>query len=437
MISRRSAIGVLASPLAPQPRPRPDIVLVVVDDLRHDALGYAGHLFARTPNIDALARESAVFTNAFVTTPLCSPSRASLLTGQYAHRHRITGNSPQFNAASHKLVTFPKRLHDAGYETAYVGKWHMGNDDSPRPGFDRWVSFRGQGQYLNPALNADGASVKAEGYMTDVLNDHAAAFLRRAPAAKPLCLVLAHKAVHGPFTPADRHKTLFENAAIARSPGTRDDLGGKPVLRRAVASSATQGPAPPDEVIRNQMRCLASVDDGVSKLVRVLRETRRLDNTIFIFTSDNGYFWGEHGLGDKRAAYDVSIRVPLLIRYPKRYRAGARSKQLVLNVDLAPTVLELAGLTPPGNMQGLPLSRSRSSFLVEYFEEPNFPRIPAWQAVRSDRWKYIHYTGLEGMDEIYDLHADPYEMKNLIVEPHAQKPLRQMQLELQSALRAL
>jgi N-acetylglucosamine-6-sulfatase len=170
----------------------------------------------------------------------------------------------------------------------------------------------------------------------------------------------------------------------------------------------------------------------------VLRDTRQIDNTVVIFTSDNGYFWGEHALGDKRAAYEESIRIPLTVRYPKLFRGGARRPEMVLNIDLAPTILELAGVKPPPALAGRPLGgrTARRSFLAEYFAEPNFPRIPSWQALRTDRWKYIHYTGVEGMDELYDLVSDPYEMTNVIVDPAAQKTLRQMQLELQAALRA-
>ncbi|MBX6314203.1 MAG: sulfatase-like hydrolase/transferase, partial [Isosphaeraceae bacterium] len=193
---------------------RPNIVFILVDDLRWDALGCTGHPFAETPNIDRIAREGVNFRNAFVTTPLCSPSRASFLTGRYVHAHGVKGNGDN-SALSHRLVTFPRLLHDAGYETAFIGKWHMGTDDSPRPGFDRWVSFKGQGQYNDPILNVDGEAKKVEGYMTDLLNDHAVAFLKRSHE-KPFLLYLSHKAVHGPFTPAERHKDLYADRTITR-----------------------------------------------------------------------------------------------------------------------------------------------------------------------------------------------------------------------------
>src|SRR5687767_3731535 len=186
---------------------RPNIIFILVDDLRWDELGITGHPFLKTPNIDRIGREGAVFRNAFVTTPLCSPSRASFLTGQYVRTHGIRGNGDN-SARSHQLVTFPRLIQQAGYETAYVGKWHMGNDDSPRPGFDRWVSFKGQGAHVDPQLNIDGRQEKATGYMADILTDHAVDFLKK-PRAKPFLLYLSHKAVHGPFVPAERHRGLF------------------------------------------------------------------------------------------------------------------------------------------------------------------------------------------------------------------------------------
>jgi len=424
---------------APQ-RGRPNIVFILTDDQRWDALQSAGHPFVQTPNIDRIGHEGARFRNAFVTTPLCSPSRASFLTGLYVHSHQVVGNGNN-NARSHELVTFPRLLHDAGYETAYFGKWHMGNDDSPRPGFDRWVSFKGQGQYVDPVLNEDGAAAKVPGYITDLLTDRAVEFIRR-DHTKPFLVYLAHKAVHGPFTPAERHRALYESAAITRAPNAQDTLAGKPALRRPADNPAGTGPG--DAVIRNQLRALVAVDEGVGRILKSLEETGRLDDTVVVFASDNGYFWGEHGLGDKRAAYEESIRIPLLVRYPKRVKAGKVLDAPVLNVDLAPTLLELAGAPPLARGHGRSFAALlgggraawRTSFLAEYFAEPQFPRIPSWQAVRGERWKYIHYTELDGMDELYDLKADPGELQNRIGDPAAAAALRAMKEELERLRKA-
>jgi N-acetylglucosamine-6-sulfatase len=433
---------------------RPNVVFVLVDDLRWDALGCTGHPFSKTPNIDRVAKEGATFRNAFVTTPLCSPARSSYLTGRYVHSTGVLGNGD--NAArSHRLVTFPRLLHDAGYETAYVGKWHMGNDDSPRPGFDRWVSFKGQGQYDNPTINEDGkVSQVRGGYMTDLLNDRAVEFLTRK-RSKPFALYLAHKAVHGPFTPAERHKGLYADDPIARPESADDPLEGKPALRRPVAEPAAKkkaqakpkakakGSAGGNELIRNQLRALRSIDEGVGRIFSALEEAGALDNTLIVFTSDNGYFWGEHGLGDKRAAYEESIRVPLLMRLPGLIKPGTTIDAPALNVDIAPTILDLAGVAIPEDVQGrslVPLLRGdssnwRTSFLSEYFAEPQYGRIPSWQAVRTDRWKYIHYTELDGMDELYDLRSDPHELKNRIDDPSAKPALDEMKAELARLLR--
>lgn len=441
---RRHFLGTLAGALAPaasfsaKAAGRPNIVFIYTDDQRWDAMSCAGHPFLKTPNFDRLAREGARFRNAFVTTPLCSPSRASFLTGRYVHAHGVTGNRDN-NALSHQLVTWPRLLHDAGYETAFIGKWHMGNDDTPRPGFDRWVSFRGQGAYVDPVINVDGKSGRVTGYMTDLLTDFAVEFIRR-PHTKPFVLYLAHKAVHGPFTPAERHKNLFSDQAIRRAPSAADTLEGKPVLRREATAKAQTGPS--DETIRNQLRTLMAVDEGVGRVLGALEAAGQLDNTMVVFSSDNGYFWGEHGLGDKRAAYEESIRIPLLMRYPKLIRPGSTPDEMALNVDIGPTMLELGGAPVPKDMHGrslVPVLRGhagnwRKALLAEYFAEPQFPRIPTWQAVRTGRWKYIHYTEIPDAGELYDLKSDPYEMKNLIRDPAAKRVLEALQADLQRLL---
>jgi len=445
-ITRRQLLfggGVAAC--AAQAASRPNFVFILVDDLRYNALGCTGHPFVKTPHIDRLAREGMNFVNTFVTTPLCSPSRASFLTGQYVRTHGILDNTNR-SEASHKLITFPKLLREAGYETAYVGKWHMGNDPTPRPGFDRWVSFPGQGQYIDPQMNVDGNKIQAKGYMTDLLNRYAVDFIRQ-PHAKPFCLYLAHKAVHGPFTPADRHKDLYAGLSIVRKPSAKDTLEGKPALRRTLpeASRAQQvGPGqrpggPDDQTILNQLRCISAIDEGVGEIYEALKATGQLDNTLIVFTSDNGYLWGEHGLGDKRAFYEESIRIPMVARYPKLIRPGSVAKGMVLNIDIAPTFLELAKVPVPGWMQGRSLvpvmagkaAGWRQSFLGEYYQEKQFPRIPTWEGVRTKRYKYTHYVDLADADELYDLKKDPYEMKNLVNDPSARAVLKQMQAELE------
>ncbi len=442
-------------------QPRPNIVFILVDDLRWDELSCVGHPVVRTPNIDRLAREGARFRNAFMTTPLCSPCRASFLTGQYAHTHGITDNIDR-SAASHKLATFPLLLQQAGYDTAFIGKWHMGNDDTPRPGFNRWVSFKGQGSYINPDFNEDGKVTPSTGYITDLLTGHAVEFIKR-PRRNPFLVYLAHKAIHPEvmqhgdgsismadaehFIPAERHQNLYLDKPVARRPNALRAPAGKPALQRRIADLPPLGreTGTSDRVIRQRQQTLMAVEEGVGEIFKALQETGQLDNTIVIFTSDNGYFYGEHGLSiERRLAYEESIRLPLLIRYPRRIRAGLVRDELTLNIDLAPTLLTFANLPVPDNMQGrslVPILQGgrpswRTAFLLEYYSDRVMPRLVTmgYKAVRTKRWKYIHYLELDGMDELYDLKTDPYEMNNLIRHPRAKHALIQMQQTMQRLL---
>ena len=432
---------------------------MIADDLRYDGLGCTGNPHARTPNIDRLAAEGLLLKNFFVTTPLCSPSRASFLTGLYPHTHRVINNDKVgLDVISHTLYTFPRMLREAGYETAFIGKWHMGLDDSRRPGFDRWISFKGQGLYLDPVVNLDGVPKQLDGYMTDHLNRWAVEFVEK-PHDRPFLLYLSHKGVHAPFIPAPRHEGLYGDVRPATPGSAGDDLKGKPALtrhgrtrrpartgrRRPRARGAVTGPgrAGPAEVVRNQMRCLASVDEGVGQLLAALDRRGLLDDTVVIFTSDNGYLHGEHGLyNTKYWPYEESIRVPFLMRYPRLVRPGTVREQMVLNVDVAPTSWPSLGSPRPRKFHGrsfLPLLRDpvdgwRTAALAEFFPEKVNPRVPAWQAVRTDRWKYIHYPRLDGMDELYDLASDPGEMNNRIADPAAQPSLRGLRDELKSLL---
>jgi N-acetylglucosamine-6-sulfatase len=294
----------------------------------------------------------------------------------------------------------------------------------------------------------NGKAAETPGYVTDLLSNHAVEFLKR-PHAKPFALYVAHKAVHGPFTPAERHKELYASEPIPRRPNCKDNLEGKPALTRGVQdrqrrpAARKAGLPTGEQLIRNQLRCIQSVDDGVGRILETLEQTKQLDNTVIVYTSDNGYFWGEHGLGDKRWAYEESIRDPLLVRYPRLIKPGSKAGADALNIDIGPTMLELAGVRAPKEMQGrslVPVLRGnarnwRQSFLTEYFAERNFPRTPSWQGVRTSRWKYTHYTDSQGMDELYDLQADPYEMKNRIGDQDAARALKEMQAELQRLLR--
>ena len=447
-----------------QQRP-PNIVFILVDDLRWDDFGAAGHPFVKTPNIDRIAREGALFRNAFLTDPLCSPSRASFLTGQYPHTHGIIDNVNR-SGASHQLITFPFLLRQSGYTTAFIGKWHMGNDDTRRPGFDRWVSFKGQGSYLDPEINDDGKDVKPSGYITDLLTGYAIEFIKRRHD-KPFLVYLAHKAIHPEvmqhddgsvnlaqaehFIPAQRHQSLFIGEKIPRRPSAMRPPTGKPALERKIGDLPALGAntATSDEAVLGRLRSLMAVEEGVGEILKALKEMDQLDNTVIVFASDNGYFYGEHGLSvERRLAYEESIRMPLLIRYPKAIKGGIVRDEFALNIDLAPTLLELAGVTPPASlrMEGLslvpllkgPKTEWRRSFLIEYYSDTVFPRVRkmGYKAVRNERWKYIHYFELEGMDELYDLKADPYEMRNIIRQPGTAKVVEALKQEMERLVKS-
>lgn len=414
---------------------RPNLVFVLCDDHRHDALGCAGHPWVRTPHLDRLADEGVHFTNAFVTTSLCSPSRASFLNGCYAHTHGVVRN--ELNDPPVDLATFPQLLQAAGYETAFIGKWHLARKSSPRPGFDHWVSFNGQGDYQRNTLNVDGEWVLSRKYITDELTERALAFLERE-RDRPFLLVLSHKALHTPVQPAARHAGLYRDVRVHSRDRREDALNDKPDW-----GGRQQRFANWQEYIRNYMRCLAAVDEGLGRILQALADRGVLEDTAVIYAGDNGYLQGEHGgLWDKRAAYEPSLRIPLLMRYPRLARAATRSAELVLNIDLAPTVLALAGVSIPATIQGrswlglLAGEAGRESFLYEYFQE--LGRVPTLLAVRTRRWKYITYpaTGPGGesetrlTSELYDLQQDPWELTNLFGDARHAGTVARMRQEL-------
>jgi N-acetylglucosamine-6-sulfatase len=442
---------------------RPNILFVLVDDLRWDELGAAGHPYVETPNIDRVAHEGAFFQRAFTTTPLCSPSRASFLTGLYPHSNGITDNLAR-NEQSHRLETFPKMLKAAGYDTAFVGKWHMGNDDTPRPGFTLWAGMKGQGEALNPELNINGERQQIDGYVTDILTDISLEFVTRERSA-PFLLYLSHKALHPNITQlddgssvpspsgvpgfiaADRHKDRYADEPVLRRPNAGIAPVDRPALMRQIGDLPPLGQQTmtPVKTIHNRQEMLLAVDESLGRIMAALDDMGELEHTIIVVTSDHGYWYGEHGLSaERRLAYEEALRIPMLLRYPDRVAAGLRPTQMALSIDVAPTLLEFAGLTPPANLHGMSLvpileGRApdwRSSFLVEYYSDTVFERIyrMGYKAVRSDRYKYIRYEDLEGMDEFYDLHADPYELRNIIDDARYGDDVEAMRLELQRLL---
>jgi arylsulfatase A-like enzyme len=437
----------------------PNVVVVLVDDLRWDDIRATGHPFVQTPAIDRLAREGSRFLNAFATTPLCSPSRAAILTGQYVHTNGIIDNTAR-DSASHRLSTFAIPLMNAGYETGFFGKWHMGNDDTRRPGWTHWVAMKGQGEAIDPNLNVDGERLVVKGYVTDVLTDYVVNFIRRS-REKPFMVFLAHKALHpnvqqrddgsvaqlqnqsGGFVPADRHRGRYAASVVPRRQNALVPVTGKPALQREIAGLPPLSPATgtPDRDVRDRLEMLLAVDESLARIDSLLRELGELENTVVILTSDHGYFYGEHGLNEeRRLAYEETIRIPLIVRYPRLTRTVASPGQMAQTIDLAPTILALAGVKDTVSRHGsslLPVldgsaTSWRSSVLVEYYTDQVFPRTltMGYQAVRTDRHKYIHYVELQGMDELYDLQADPFELNNLMGTDEGKRLLPALESEL-------
>jgi N-acetylglucosamine-6-sulfatase len=433
------------------------VVFILTDDHRYDAMSFLHHQFARTPVLDSMAANGVYLKNALVTTSLCSPSRASILTGLYTFRHRVIDNNRPIPPGT---IYFPQYLQKAGYATAFIGKWHMGGEsDGPQPGFDHWVSFKGQGVYVAPKggyqLNVDGKHVPLKGYMTDVLTDYAIDWLKQQkPAEKPFFLYLSHKAVHANFTPAPQYDGRFANLPFTRpatEANTPTNYWDKPRWMHDQRNSWHGVDFPyhsnPDieRYYKRYCETLCSVDDSVGRVLQQLKDMGVEDNTLVIYMGDNGFMFGEHGLIDKRNAYEASIRVPLLMYCPGLFHGANVVNDVVANIDIAPTIMEAMGLQKPPHMDGLsflPLAEGkkvpwRDYFLYVYYWEKNFPQTPTMFALRSDRYKYITYYGLWDVDELYDLQSDPDEMKNLLYDPHYKALGRQMEDKLYSMMREL
>jgi arylsulfatase A-like enzyme len=420
---------------------RPNVIFILADDHRYDFMGFMGKVpELRTPGMDRIAREGAHLQNAFVSTALCSPSRASILSGQLTHHHQVVDNQ---SPIADSVRFFPEYLQENGYETAFIGKWHMGHeDDKPRKGFDFWVSFRGQGVYYNPVLNVNGRqeSYSDSTYISDLLTDYALDFLHGRRQDKPFFLYLSHKGVHAEFMPAARHKNAYKDIRIAYPPsmfppgdkrGNNDttDYNYNDVPQWVKEQRYSwhgvdymyHGAIPFENFYRKYCETLLGVDESIQAVLEYLDEHRLMDNTVVIYMGDNGFSFGEHGLIDKRHAYEESWRVPLLAM-GKGIEPGIKVGEMVQNIDIAPTILDMAGVSAPGNMDGtsfLPLLQGEDAAWIdtiyyEYFWERPFPQTPTVYAVRTNQYKFIRYHGVWDINELYDIVKDPDEMNNLI-----------------------
>ncbi|MBM4014844.1 MAG: sulfatase [Planctomycetes bacterium] len=435
----------------------PNILFIFSDDHAQHAISAYGSQVNRTPQIDRLALEGARFTRSFCVNSICTPSRATLLTGQYSHRNGV----PAFNRFDGARDHVVKRLRDGGYHTGIVGKWHLGSDPT---GFDRWIVLPGQGAYWNPAFLAPGLELTLAGHCTDVITELGLEFIRTRPKDQPFFLMVHHKAPHRSWQPAPRHAALFRDRIIPEPATLFDDYATRPAAlpsnEQTIARDLTrhdlkleppaelQGPerdawldVKPTEVevdgsiltgrelvrwkyqryMRDYLACVQGVDDSVGQLLDHLEATGLAQNTIVLYSADNGWFLGDLGLYDKRFMYEPGLSVPLLARGPG-IKAGIRPAQLIANLDLAPTFLELAGLPVPEFMQGrslAPLLRGeappdwRTSIYYRYYHSPGDHNTLAHLGVRTATHKLIHYWVPDAY-ELFDLGEDPLEQRNLL-----------------------
>jgi N-acetylglucosamine-6-sulfatase len=457
----------LKKPLSKTLNDRPNMIFILTDDQRWDEMSCMGHKYLNTPNMDRIRREGVLFSNAFCTTSLCSPSRATFLTGTYAHTHGVINNNGREYDPDITPI-YPELLQKAGYTTAHIGKIHMANHDRPRRGYDHWISFKGQGVYFDPILNIDGKKQKVKGYTTDLLSDYAVDFIKR-DHDKPFCMTLSHKAVHEPFSPPPRHKDIYKGQKLDQPESFMDDFEGKAKWQRRLAvkdwrwrfrSSEFRTQVVPQKYpvendyhhkshwwnqgsrVINKNRCLNSVDDGIGRIFKALEQTGKLDKTIIIFASDNGYFLGEHRRHDKRVPYDEAMRIAFIMMCPGAIRPNSTVDEPITNVDLAPTLLDYAGLKAPSTMQGMSLKpildgnkkKIRNAVLHEYYVDL-VHAIPRTLCVRTKDFKYITYPDIDDIDEMYDLKNDPHELKNISQDPKYAARKNELKAELKKLMK--
>lgn len=463
------ALLLLAHPVNAAEPLSQNVVFVLADDHRYDFLGFHPNAPAwlETPALDRMAREGVHVANAFVATSLCSPSRATILTGRYMHHHRIVDNQ---NPEPPGTIFFPQILQQAGVQTAFIGKWHMGHDDDrPRPGFDFWASYQGQGEYSDPVYNINGQRKRLSGYDTDIATNLALDYLKnQRNAEKPFFLYLSFKAPHYPFQPAPRHQGRYAKKPIdypETRARTERNYRTQPnwVRQRRYSIHGIdhmetgpfdKDPVPSlDDLYHTYAEAVYSIDENLGRVLRYLDETGLAENTLVIYMGDNGFHLGEHGFYDKRDAFETSIRVPLLVWAPGRLKPGAVVERMVQNIDLAPTILDAVGVAAPPKLgdhavppfdgrsfvpllQGKPVRDWRTHILYEYHWEWNFPATPTMFAIRTERFKYVYYHGVWDIDSFHDLATDPIERHNLIDVPEYQEKIAQFRAQLFGELHA-
>jgi len=483
---RAAAILLVLPALLPAPAPaadaaparRPNILYIMSDDHAAHSISAYGSRINQTPSLDRIAKEGVRFDSCFATNSICTPSRATILTGQYSHLN----GCPTFNRLDPARPTVAKHLQAAGYHTVMLGKWHLGSDPA---GFDEWLILPGQGVYHNPSFYDRDGTRQFQGYVTDVTADLAIDFLKRRPADKPFFLMCHNKAPHRPWEPNEKYRAMFADRQIPEPATLRDDYAGradalrecqqrvsKDLTRRdlklqppADLPPAERGKwlnAKPTEVevetkegkktltgdalhawkyqryLQDYLACVQSIDDNVGRLLDWLEANGLKDNTVVIYTSDQGFFLGDHDLYDKRFMYEESIRMPFLVRWPGVAKPGTTQASIAINADFAPTFMDIAGLAPAPEMQGrslVPLIKGeapadwRTSFYYRYYHDPGHHNTRAHYGVRTATHKLIYFWRKDQW-ELYDLAKDPEELRNIYGDPAQQEVVGKLKAEL-------
>ncbi len=453
--SKTTATRSLTNPQS-SPKDSPNIIFIMADDHAAHAMSCYGSRINETPHIDRIAREGMRFTNTFCTNSICTPSRATILTGTYNHINNVTTLASKMD---NRLQTFPKLLQSAGYQTAIVGKWHLGEGKAHEPtGFDFWRVLPGQGLYHDPVMiDADGERTWT-GYATDLITDFSLDWLRERDRERPFCLLVHHKAPHRRWEPDEKHATMYDDIDIPEPETFNDDYANrssaaaaaKMRIDRDLTPEDVKEPIPenlsPTELkswkyqryIKDYLRVVASIDDNVGRLLDYLEEDGIAENTIVIYTSDQGFFLGDHGWYDKRFMYEESLRMPFVIRWPAVIQPGSVADAMTLNVDFAPLFLDAAGVEVPADMQGrsfLPVLRGetptdwRDAMYYRYWMHKSHHNVYAHYGVRTHRYKLIYFYNAalgqpDAVDETYepewelfDLERDPYELCSVYNDP--------------------
>lgn len=457
---------------------QPNIMFIMADDHASHAMSCYGSKINKTPNLDRIANEGMRFTNSFCTNSICAPCRAVILTGKYSHINGVIDNRQKFDGSQQ---TFPKLLQKAGYKTAMIGKWHLKTDPT---GFDYWNVLPGQGAYYNPAMKEMGQRKKYTGYTTDIVTDYALKWLKSLRPNEPFCLMYHHKAPHRNWQPGPKYLTMYDNVTIPEPENLFDDYSnrGRAAKEQDMSIAKTMTPndlkltptpknltpeqkklweaayGPKNEAfkkanlqgkdlirwkyqryIKDYLRCIASVDENIGRVLDYLDESGLAQDTIVFYTSDQGFYLGDHGWFDKRFMYEESLRMPLLVRYPREVKAGSVCDDIVLNLDFAPTFMDFAGVPVPADMQGESLRKIlqgkapenwRKSMYYHYYEYPAVHSVKRHYGVRTERYKLIHFYNDIDEWELYDLKKDPKEMKNVIDDPAYAETIKDLKLEL-------